>query len=319
MIRSIASLFFYARFLRSFSTLGYRRAAAEWEDFAPDFGGQTWLVTGATGGIGRHTALTANQHGARVIALGRNPEALAKLKEAAEYPRRLLPVTVDLSSIRAIVELPDQRAMKSKPIDVLVNNVGVLLNQHELTGEGLERSFATNILGPFVLTEALQSEQRFSGKALVINVSSGGMYGSPLVTEAMNCTDARHFDGMAAYARHKRAMVALTRWWNSQWQGAPAVQVMHPGWVDTAGVQTSLPWFQRTLKPWLRDAEQGADTIFWLAEKRPPTPGEGGIWLDRKLQPEHEFAFTRNNGVALEQLVAYLRQCAQQVLESPAG
>ena len=316
MIRSIASLFFYARFLRSFSTLGYRRAATEWEDLTPDFSGQTWLVTGATGGIGRHTALTANQHGARVIALGRNPDALAKLKEAAEYPRRLLPVNVDLSSILAIVELPNERAIKSKPIDILVNNVGVLLNQHELTDEDLERSFATNILGPFVLTETLQSEQRFADQALVINVSSGGMYGSPLVTEAMNCTDARRFDGMAAYARHKRAMVALTRWWNSRWQGAPAVQVMHPGWVDTAGVQTSLPWFQRTLKPWLRDAEQGADTIFWLADQRPPPPDEGGIWLDRELQPEHEFSFTRRSEIGPDQLVDYLQACAQEALAS---
>jgi len=60
MIRTIGSLLFYGRFLRSFSALGYRRRAAGWEEFMPDFSGQRWLVSGATGGIGRATALAAN-------------------------------------------------------------------------------------------------------------------------------------------------------------------------------------------------------------------------------------------------------------------
>ncbi|TVQ33453.1 MAG: SDR family NAD(P)-dependent oxidoreductase [Wenzhouxiangella sp.] len=310
MLRSIASLFFYARFLNRFSTRGYRRAAADWPTVEPDFSGQTWLVTGATGGIGRYTALAANSYGARVIALGRNPHALDELKTEASAPRRLLPVEVDLSCMAAVGKLAGQRAIKSQPVDVLVNNVGVLLNAHELTDEGFERSFATNMLGPFVLTESLRQAGRFGDDALVINVSSGGMYGTPLVTEAMNCTEPDQFDGVAAYARHKRAMVVLTRWWNEQWQGSPTVQVMHPGWVDTAGVRTSLPLFRRTLKPLLRNAEQGADTILWLAQARPAPPPEGGIWLDRSCQPEHEFAFTRRSPVSPEQLVEYLRLAA---------
>ncbi len=316
MLRSLASLFFYARFFNSFSVRGYRRAASDWSELEPDFRGQTWLVTGATGGIGRYTALAANRHGARVIALGRNRSALAELKADADQPRRLLPVEIDLSSVAAITRLARHKAITTRPIDVLVNNVGVLLNQHELTDEGYERSFATNILGPFVLTETLRSELRFGQQALVINVSSGGMYGTPLVSDAMNCTDPKRFDGMAAYARHKRAMVALTGWWNEQWQGAPTVQVMHPGWVDTAGVQSALPLFRRTLKSQLRNAEQGADTILWLAAQRPAPPADGGIWLDRERQPAHEFAFTRNGLVKPEAMVAFLRQAAERALET---
>jgi len=312
MLRSIASLFFYARFLNDFSARGYRRAAAEWSALDADFSAQTWLVSGATGGIGRQVALAANQSGARVIALGRNSSSLADLKAAAATPKRLLPVEVDLSCMAAVGKLAGQRSISSRPIDVLVNNVGVLLKQHELTDEGFERSFATNILGPFKLTEALKSAAGFGQQALVINVSSGGMYGTPLVTEAMNCTDPDRFDGVAAYAQHKRAMVVLTRWWNRQWQGEPGVQVMHPGWVDTAGVQTALPLFRRTLKPWLRNAEQGADTILWLAQERPEPPVQGGIWLDRSLRPEHEFEFTRSKAVSDRQLVEFLRTAATE-------
>ncbi|MFP4333981.1 MAG: SDR family NAD(P)-dependent oxidoreductase [Wenzhouxiangella sp.] len=307
MLRSLASLFFYTRFVRSFSTLGYRRAMADQPRLAPDFSAQTWLVTGATGGIGRAIALKANECGARVVALGRSERRLKALKADAAAPTRLVPLRLDLSLIEDIRRLPAKRSVQIRSIDVLVNNVGVLLNEHQVTDEGFEVSFATNLLGPFVLTEALQSADCLAAEGVVINVSSGGMYGSPLRLEPMNCLDARRFDGMAAYAMHKRAMVELTGWWNRQWRGKPAVHVMHPGWVDTAGVRTSLPAFRQALKRILRTPEQGADTILWLADRRPDPAPEGGIWLDRKLQPEHEFAWTRRTPHSADDLVTWLR------------
>ncbi len=310
MLRSLASLFFYARFVRSFSALGYRRATAGQPALAPDFAGQTWLVTGATGGIGRAIALAANRFGARVLAVGRSESRLKELKSEASKPGRLVPLRADLSLIADLRRLPSRRSVQTRPVDVLVNNVGVLLNEHQVTGEGFETSFATNLLGPFVLTEALQSAGCLAGDGVVINVSSGGMYGSPLRLEPMNCLAAERFDGMAAYAMHKRAMVELTGWWNRQWDGRPAVHVMHPGWVDTQGVRTSLPAFRKTLKRVLRTPEQGADTVLWLADRRPAPASEGGIWLDRSLQPEHEFAWTRRSPHSAEDLVSFLRQLA---------
>jgi NAD(P)-dependent dehydrogenase (short-subunit alcohol dehydrogenase family) len=310
VLRSLASLFFYARFVRSFSALGYRRAVAGQPALNPDFGGQTWLVTGATGGIGRAVALTANRYGARVLAVGRSADKLSELKRAAEKQTRLVPLTANLSLLAEIRRLPARRSVQARTIDVLVNNVGVLLNQHEMTQEGFETSFATNLLGPYVLTEALYDTDLLANDGIVVTVSSGGMYGSPLKLEPMNCLNSGSFDGMAAYAMHKRAQVALTHWWNEHWAGQPAAHVMHPGWVDTAGVQTSLPGFRRTLKAVLRSPEQGADTVLWLAQERPAPLLEGGIWLDRTVQPEHEFAWTRRSPHSPEDLVHYLRSAA---------
>jgi dehydrogenase/reductase SDR family protein 12 len=312
LIRSLASLFFYTRFFSSFSALGYRRAVANQPQLSPDFRQQTWLITGATGGIGRELALHANRHGARVLAVGRSKDKLAELKTAAESPTRLVPLKADLSLLDEVLRLPSRRSVAARPIDVLINNVGVLLNHHSVTSEGFETSFATNLLCPFALTQALHSGDHLAPEGIVVNVSSGGMYGSPLKLSPMNELDSKAFDGMAAYAMHKRAQVELTRWWNRQWNGSPTAQVMHPGWVDTVGVQTALPVFRKTLKAHLRTPSQGADTVIWLADQRPPLPSDGGIWLDRTLQPEHEFGWTRRSAHTAEDLATYLENLVAQ-------
>ena len=313
MFKTVGKLLFYGKFIRSFSAIGFRRRASDWEDSIPDFRGQRWLVTGATGGIGRAVALGAAAAGAEVFAVGRDPDKLSALRTDAGRSAGLHTRKLDLASIRALRKAAQGRLAADGPFDVLVNNVGVLLHEFQRTAEGLERSFATNLLGHFVLTETLQREGGLAAGALVINVSSGGMYGTPLRLEAMDPRDGRGWDGTAAYAMHKRAQVALTRLWNRQWQGRQTAQVMHPGWVDTEGVRTALPGFRAAMASALRTAEQGADTILWLASTCPAPPPDGGIWLDRSLQPEHEFAFTRSEFPTPEDLGRFLQDCAQRI------
>jgi hypothetical protein len=120
------------------------------------------------------------------------------------------------------------------------------------------------------------------------------MYTTPLLPDQLNLTEHDHHDGVAAYARHKRAQVELTHAWNERHGPDVAFQVMHPGWVDTEGVKTSLPGFRKLFGPVLRTVEQGADTAIWLAAERPPI-AEEGIWLDRELQPEHVDDHTRTD------------------------
>ena len=307
MLKTLGSLVFYGRFLRSFSALGFQRRAAEWTPLAPDFSEQHWLVTGATGGIGRAVTLAANAAGATVLAVARSQDKLDALRADAPAPERIVALQADLSNISEISSIPARQEFEEIRLDVLVNCVGVLLNEFDTTEEGFERSFATNLLGHYALTEALRRADALAEDGLVIEVSSGGMYGTPLKLAAMDCRQPENHDGMAAYAMHKRAQVELTHYWNEQWQGQPAVHVMHPGWVDTAGVKTSLPGFRAALKHILRDADQGADTILWLADQRPEPVAEG-IWLDRELQPEHEFAFSRKTRHDAQELAEFLQQ-----------
>lgn len=303
MLNALASLFFYARFLPSFSRLGHVRRARGFEALDFDFRGQRWVVSGATGGIGRAIALGAAAAGADVVALGRDGARLQALE--GEGAGRIHGFKVDLSSVAATCATASALARAGR-VDVLVNNVGLMLHDFQRTAEGIESGFATNLLNHFVLTEGLREAGALDARSAVISMSSGGLYGARLDLDALEAADAAQHNGLAAYAQHKRAQVELTRWWNGLGESAPRAYAMHPGWVDTEGVRSALPRFRRVLGRWLRSTEEGADTALWLAAKRPPLAPEGGLWLDRQRETEHAFGFTRG-GADAEALVVHLR------------
>jgi len=141
----------------------------------PDQEGRTILVTGTTlGGLGHHTALELARRGARVILAGRGAERLSEtekaIREEVDSPRleQLLVDLADQGSIRrAALE-----AESFGPIDVLVNNAGVMGTPYQRTVDGLELQMATNHFGPFLLTGLLMPQLVASEAATVVTVSS---------------------------------------------------------------------------------------------------------------------------------------------------
>ena len=306
MTKAIGAAIFYARFAMPFSRIGFRRRVGE-AGLQADFSGQRWVVSGATGGIGRAIALGAAARGATVLALGRDVRKLNALAAEATGAGRIQAVPVDLSLMRKVARTAGEIAIGG-PVDVLVHNVGVMCHEFIRTAEGLERGFATNLLGHWVLDQGLRRGGALTAGSAIISMSSGGMYGAALDIKALQATDAASHDGFTAYAQHKRAQVELTHHWNRLGPGQPRAWVMHPGWVDTDGVRSALPGFRKVFKPVLRTADDGADTALWLAATRPDT-GEG-IWLDRHRDNEHAFGFTRE-GASADDLLAYLEGAVQ--------
>ena len=305
MMKALASAVFYGRFLRPFSVLGFHQARRQFDRERFDFSGQRWIITGASGGLGRALALSANAMGASVWALARSKDRLAALKDQAHAPERLCPVSCDLSSMASISAVTDALGNQlGGPADVLVNNVGVLLHQTHITEEGFETALATNLLGPVLLTRRLFQGGSLVGNSQVINVSSGGMYATALKLDAMTKPNLDDDNGVAAYAMHKRAMVSWTHHWNDHHPKGPVMHVMHPGWVGTPGVRVSLPYFSKLMKPLLRSPAQGIDTLLWLADEKPPASGRG-IWLDRHLANEHAFSMTQRTTVSADDVVGY--------------
>ncbi len=296
---------FFIGFLPSFTNLGYLARRALWQQEVWDFSGQHWLVTGASTGIGREIARQAAAAGADVLAVARSAEKLAALaSEAENLPGSIHPIALDLSLVASTEQLIDHALAQRPGLNVLINNVGVLLNTPSTTIEGLDTGFATNLLNPWLLTNKATERGLLTAGASIINMSSGGMYNVPLSVAALESHD--DYQGALAYAHHKRAQVELNAYLRRIEKGRRQHYVMHPGWVDTPGVETSLPDFHRLLKPFLRNVPAGADTALWLAARRPDQRSPEGIWFDRALRAVHALPGSRQ-GDDIETLLAYLQ------------
>ncbi len=184
----------------------------------------------------------------------------------------------------------------------------MLPSQRARSRDGFELTFAVNVLAPFVLTGLLLGPLRHAGRARVITVSSGGMYTARLDLGDLQL-ERREFDGAEFYAHTKRAEVALTEAW-AQRPEADGITFlsMHPGWADTPGLSESLPRFRRVMRPLLRDARQGADTIVWLATTPAADGVSGKLWHDRRPRPAHRLPSTRETAQERAQL---WEQCAR--------
>lgn len=141
----------------------------------PDQAGRTVLVTGTTvGGLGQFTALELARRGARVVLAGRTPEKLAETRAEildAVRTAELETLTVDLSD-QGSVRRAAATASGLGPIDVLVNNAGVMGTPYHRTADGFELQMATNHFGPFLLTGLLLPQLVASENGRVVTVSS---------------------------------------------------------------------------------------------------------------------------------------------------
>lgn len=268
-----------------FTRLGYELRKPKWRPLAVSLAGKTAVVTGATSGLGRVTARRLADLGARVVIIGRDRKKTEQARRGISQATgngQVVAELADLSLMSEVRSLAARLLETEQGIDILVNNAAVLPDRRTMTAEGFETTFATDLLSPFLLTNLLLPRLAESAPARVVNVLSGGMYLSGLGLEDLqNARGA--FNGSAAYAKAKRALMVLTEHWaESQRELGVVANAMHPGWADTPGVQNSLPGFYRVMRPFLRTPEQGADTAVWLAAA--PEAGEisGKFWLDRE-------------------------------------
>ncbi len=270
----------------SFTKVGYetRRRLYGWPDLsALDMTGKTVVITGGNSGLGLVTAKALTRIGAAVRIVARNAERGATAVEELDAiggPHAGLYVA-DLSSLDDVRRLADEIRERDARLDVLVHNAGALLAERKESVDGHEMTFATMVLGPFLLTNELVPLLRSTPGSRVLWIASGGMYTQPLEVDVLEM-GPDDYSGATAYARAKRAQVVLAEEWGKRLRGdGIPVHAMHPGWADTPGLETGLPGFRTLLGPILRSPEQGADTIVWLAAADEPGRVTGRFWLDR--------------------------------------
>jgi len=289
----------------SFTRIGYhvRRRLFRWAPLATlRLDGKVAIVTGATSGLGRWAAEQLAAQGAQLCIVGRDSERTerARAEIAGATGAAVEMELADLSSLAQTVALAERFAASHDRVDVLVLNAGLLTHEYTATDEGNEVTFATHVLSQFLLTTALRPLLEAAAPSRVVITSSGGMYTQPLDVAALEPAPA-DYHGAKAYARCKRAQVALAEEWTRHLLGTGVtVNAMHPGWADTAAIRDALPGFSRLVGPLLRTPGEGADTIVWLAAAPEVAEVSGQFFLDRRPRAKHRLRRTRRPDEAEE-------------------
>ncbi|TDI87020.1 MAG: SDR family oxidoreductase [Chloroflexi bacterium] len=233
--------------------------------------GKTALVTGATSGIGFHTALGLARDGAHVILGGRDEErarrSVGVIRRETEAPR-IDYLIADMSSMAGVRSFAEQVLNQYSRLDILVNNVGGLFLTRQISEDGYEKTFALNHLSYFLLTELLNDLLIASAPARIVNVSSTAHLRSRINFEDLQST--RRYRAMTAYGQSKLANLLFTYELARRLADTGVTaNALHPGFVRTAlGRKNANPVLGALI--WLvfragMSAEYGARTSLLLA------------------------------------------------------
>ena len=232
--------------------------------------GRTVLVTGATAGIGKATALGLATMGAHVAITGRDrartEAAAGEIRAAGGGPVDAL--VADLSSQSEVRRLADEVLQRLSRIDVLVNNVGGYWNTRHVTVDGLERTFALNHLAPFLLTHLLLDRLKHSAPARVVTVSSHAHTSGRIDFDDLQ--GERSYSGAQAYDQSKLANVLFTYELARKLRVTPVTaNSLHPGVVSTSFGAEDPSSVQRLfvpfMRPFMKTPAQGAATSIHVA------------------------------------------------------
>jgi retinol dehydrogenase 14 len=257
----------------------------------PGMGGKVALVTGGTSGIGKATAMALAAMGADVVVVGRDRErgekAAAEIR--AQTGGKVDLALADLSSQAEVRALAEEFKRRYDRLDVLVNNAGLVQSTRTETADGLETTFATNHLAPFLLTNLLLDLLKKSAPSRVVTVSSEAERWGNIDFDDLQ--SKKKYRGFPVYGMTKLANIMFTYELAERLEGTGVTATcMHPGAVNTRfGTNNSGPMtiLFRAFKPFMRTPEQGADTVIWLASSPDVEGLSGRYYADRKpLEPK---------------------------------
>jgi NAD(P)-dependent dehydrogenase (short-subunit alcohol dehydrogenase family) len=253
--------------------------------------GKTCLVTGATSGIGEAAAIALARAGAELVLVARSParaEATLARIRAAVPEARLDVLYGDLSVQRDVRRVADELLATGRPLHVLLNNAGLMMDRRTETADGIETCFAVNHLAPFLLTNLLLGRLRESASARVVTVSSVAHRMAGRFDLAWTQPGAR-YRPFHAYAASKLCNVLFTRELARRLEGTGVTATcVHPGNVATRFGQNTegfFNWGTRLIERFRRTPEKGAETLVWLCTA-PVTGTSGGYFVDlRERRP----------------------------------
>lgn len=257
---------------------------------------KTVLITGATSGIGKETALELARKGAKVVIHGRNPERVASTVleiQKTTGNAQVDALIADLSSQSEIHRMADEFLSRYNQLHVLINNAGAIFMKRLVSVDGLEMTFALNHMSYFILTQRLLPILKASASARIINVSSAAHFGATLnFTDLQN---VRGYNGWKAYSQSKLANLYFTyelarRLENS---GVTA-NALHPGFVAT-GFGKNNGRFLSTLFEFSQlmavSPQKGAETSIYLASSPELNGMNGKYFVNKRETPSSPISY----------------------------
>jgi NAD(P)-dependent dehydrogenase (short-subunit alcohol dehydrogenase family) len=258
------------------------------------------VVTGASSGIGKETAKALAAQGWRVIGIGRDVQRSAAAQaeiNAVSRSGEVVFLRADLSLMADAARVAKEIAEHTDRVDILVNNAGGMAKTQVITAEGFDENFASNHLGPFLLTARLlpllrhAAQSAAKGSVRILNTSSDASEMVPgLPWDDLQLL--KNFDSGRSYCDVKLANVMFARGLAKRLAADGIIaHAMHPGFVDSNFINNapeSSKAHMLTLKG-LTPAE-GADTLVWLATSVEGGQSSGGYFHQRKPRPPNPFA-----------------------------
>jgi NAD(P)-dependent dehydrogenase (short-subunit alcohol dehydrogenase family) len=259
--------------------------------------GKIVVITGATSGIGEVAAIRLAQQGARIVHVARDPARAAATQNLlqAANPGVVHAVHIaDLSLLSEMKRVADEIRTSEPRIDVLIDNAGALFNRRSVTADGLEKTFALNHMGYFVLTNLLLPHIADGGRIVV--VASDAHRGAAM--DFFDLQSEHGYRGFGVYSRSKLMNILFTRALGRRLGRGITANALHPGFVATRfGDQSGglMQPFLKIAKPvGAISPEEGAKTIIHLAAA-PAVAGINGEYF-YKSRPHQPTVHALNDG-----------------------
>jgi NAD(P)-dependent dehydrogenase (short-subunit alcohol dehydrogenase family) len=254
--------------------------------------GKNVFITGGTSGIGRAAAVELARDGANITLLARDPSRAAETVQEVTAAGGAAPRVVegDLASLDSVRQASETFLATGEPVDILLNNAGIVNNRRRVTVDGYEETLAVNHLAPFLLTGLLLPAMPAHAGARIVNVSSGahafcrGMQFDDLQSE-------RRYRTFNVYGRSKLANILFTKELARRLESAGiTVNALHPGAVATRLGSQNGGWFansaSRILMKFFLSPEQGAATSIYLCRSDDVAEASGGYYYKcREIRP----------------------------------
>ncbi|MEW6194331.1 MAG: SDR family oxidoreductase [Bacteroidota bacterium] len=251
--------------------------------------GKVVLITGATDGIGRQTALELAQIGHHVIIHGRNKERVQQTLNEIQLTtnnHQLSALVCDLASLKAVRKLAEEIKSKFDRLDVLINNAGIYMKKYVLTEDGFETTFAVNHLAHFLLTNLLLDLIKKSDEGRIINVSSIAHTRANFDFENLN--GKKYFDPYGAYSLSKLANLLFTKELSYRLPGTDVtVNALHPGVINTKLLKAGFNIEGASVK-------NGAETPVYLAVSDDVKNRSGAYFVDKQITRYSKIADDKN-------------------------